>query len=191
MEKEGRGSVEDRRSGEERRKDSNLAFAGSEGRSGKERRGKAKRAFFIRCSNCLIVNRVPEDKLMHKPACGNCKTVLTVPQEPVWAKAEAFDRAIAYWPETLLVVFTDPVCLFCKIIDPMLHDLARDKAGGLKIMKVDIESEEILAQRFKIEKTPTFIVYKNGLEVLRVDGSPKEKTDIVKWINNLDSYTSY
>jgi thioredoxin-like negative regulator of GroEL len=58
-------------------------------------------------------------------------------------------------------------------------------------MKVDIESEGILAQRFKIEKTPTFVVYKNGLEVLRVDGSPKEKTDLVKWINNLISYTSY
>lgn len=191
MNKEGRGPLVDRRSGAERRKDPNQAFSDSEERRGKDRRAKAKRAFFVRCYNCLIVNRVPEDKLAHKPVCGNCKTVLDFPQAPVWAKSEAFDRAIAYWPETLLVVFTDPVCLFCKIIDPMLHDLASEKAGGLKIMKVDIESEGILAQRFKITKTPTFVVYKNGLEVLRVDGSPKEKTDLVKWINNLISYTNY
>jgi thioredoxin-like negative regulator of GroEL len=48
-----------------------------------------------------------------------------------------------------------------------------------------------VAQRFKIEKTPTFIVYKNGVKVIRVDGAPKEKADLAKWVENLINFTSY
>ena len=72
-----------------------------------------------------------------------------------------------------------------------MNNLAREKAGELKVLKVDTETDEQLAQRFKIEKTPTFIVYKNGVKVLRVDGAPKDKTDLVKWVENLINYTSY
>ena len=145
----------------------------------------------IRCYNCLVLNRIPHDKLFLKPACGNCRTVLEFPREPLWAKSESFDRLVAHWPETLLVVFIAPVCLFCKIVDPVLSDLAREKAGRLKVLKVDIESDPDLAQHFKIEKTPTFVVYKNGKEIIRVDGSPKDKTDLVTWIENLLNFTSY
>ena len=145
----------------------------------------------IRCYNCLMLNRVPHEKLATKPLCGNCKTVLDFPRKPLWAKNESFDRSIAHWPETLLVVFVDQVCLYCKIVAPLLDDLAREKAGRLKIMKIDIESEPQLAQRFKLNKTPTFLAYKNGTEVLRVDGAPKDKADLVTWVENLIGFTSY
>lgn len=145
----------------------------------------------IRCKSCLMLNRVPRSKVGSKPACGNCKAVLEVPQQPIWAKADSFDREISYWPETLLVVFTAPMCLYCKIVEPVVKDLALQRQGKLKVMKVDIESDEYLAQRFKITKTPTFIVYRNAVEVIRVDGAPKEKTDLVTWIDNLIGFTSY
>jgi len=145
----------------------------------------------VRCSNCLQLNRVPLDKILHNPLCGSCKKVMEVPQQPIWAKPASFDRMVAHWPETLLVVFTAPMCLHCKIVEPLIQELARERAGRLKIMKVDIESDAYLAQRFKVEKTPTFIVYKNGAEIIRVDGSPKEKTDLVKWIDNLINFSSY
>jgi thioredoxin 2 len=146
---------------------------------------------FIRCSNCLMVNRVPQDKLWSKPTCGNCKTILEVPRQPVWAKLESFDRAVAYWPETLLVVFTSSSCLYCRIFDPVVNELAAQRPGKLKVMKVDVEIDEYLSQRFTITKTPTFIVYRNGVKIIRVDGAPKDKTDLVKWVDNLINYTSY
>ncbi len=145
----------------------------------------------IRCYNCLTLNRVPENKLLTKPFCGSCKTILEFPRQSMWIKGENFDRAVAHWPETLLVVFTAPLCLFCKITDPVVENLAREKIGKLKVLKVDIESDIELASRFKIEKTPTFIVYKNGKEIIRVDGAPKDKTDLVKWVENLINFTSY
>ena len=146
---------------------------------------------FIRCNNCLVVNRVLSEKLSSKPVCGNCKSILEIPQQPIWAKPESFDRVVAYWPETLLVVFTSASCLYCRIFDPVVNELAAQRAGRLKVMKVDIEIDAYLAQRFAIVQTPTFIVYRNGVKIIRVDGAPKEKTDLVKWVDNLINYTSY
>jgi thioredoxin 2 len=145
----------------------------------------------IRCDICRQLNRVPLEKIVGKPICGNCKSVLDIPQEPVWVKRGTFDRVVANWPETLLVEFTAPASVFCKIVDPIVNNLAREKAGMLKVMKVDIEADAYLAERFKIDKTPTFIVFKNGAEVIRVDGAPKEKTDLVKWVENIIKFKSF
>jgi len=182
---------DDRRSGGERRKFNDPYHVGPEARSGKDRRYRENRPLLIRCYNCLMLNRVPQDKLATNPLCGNCKTVLEFPHRPVEAKIDSFDRAIAHWPETLLVVFTAPMCVYCKIIEPMMHDLAQKRAGQLKVMKVDSESDMLLTERFQVKKTPTFIVYKNGAKVLRIDGAPKEKTDLIKWVENIINFTSY
>ncbi len=166
-------------------------FLGPDARSGKDRRYREKRQLLVRCSNCLMLNRVLLNKLFTKPVCGNCKGVLDFPQHPVWVKADGFDRSIAHWPETLLIVFTAPMCLYCKIVDPVLHELSWEKAGQLKVMKIDTEAEQELSRRLKIEKTPTFMIYKNGEKILRIDGAPKDKTDIAKWVGNIINFTNY
>jgi thioredoxin 2 len=131
------------------------------------------------------LNRVPLEKIIGKPLCGNCKSVLDIPTGPVWLKKGTFDRVVSTWSETLLVEFIAPASVFCKIVEPIVNNLAREKAGKLKVIKVDIEADTYMAQRFKVEKTPTFIVFKNSAEIIRVDGAPKEKTDLVKWIENI------
>jgi thioredoxin 2 len=144
----------------------------------------------IRCRSCLQLNRVPLGRLDKNPLCGSCKTTLEVPSQPEWARADNFDRTVAYWAETLLVEFTAPLCVYCKIFEPVLQDLARKRIGKLKVLKVDTEVDFTLAQRFKIKKTPTFIVYRSGAELIRVDGPPKDKSDLVKWVDNLINSTS-
>jgi len=148
-------------------------------------------AALIRCNACLVMNRVPLTRLANRPLCGNCKKGLDIPREPVWAKAESFDLAIAGWPETVLVVFTAALCIHCKIIGPVINDLARDRAGKLKVMKVDVDTDEYLPQPFSITKTPTILVFRNGVELIRVDGPPKNKTDISQWVVNLINFKSY
>ncbi len=147
----------------------------------------------IRCDTCRQLNRVPLEKrkLESKPLCGTCKSGLDIPQEPVWAKRGTFDRVVATWAETLLIEFTASMCVYCKIIDPVVTGLAREKAGKLKVLKIDTDTDEYLTQRFKVEKTPTFILYKNGVELYRVDGAPKEKTDLVKWVHNIIDFKSH
>ena len=145
----------------------------------------------LRCGECLTLNRVPRERLLGGPKCGKCKVPLDVPTEPQWIRADSYERSVANWPETLLVVFIAPMCVQCKIYEPVLNELARERAGMLKVLKVDLETDPYLGQRFKVEKTPTFLFYKNGADVLRVDGPPKAKTDLVTWINNITGYTSY
>jgi thioredoxin 2 len=145
----------------------------------------------VRCGNCLTLNRVPQDRLGSGPRCGSCKSVIEVPRQPVQGKAANFDRDVSYWPETLLVMFWSPWCLYCKIYEPLVAELAREKAGLLKVLKIDTEAEAYLAKRLTVEKTPTFLVYKNGVFAVRMDGAPKEKSDFQSWIDNLLNYTSY
>lgn len=145
----------------------------------------------VRCGSCLTLNNVPEDRIGSGPRCGKCKAALEVPRQPVHGRAEGFDRDVAYWPETLLVMFWSPWCLYCKIYDPLVTDLAREKAGRLKVLKIDTETEHYLAQRLQVTKTPTFLIYKNGVFSVRMDGSPKDKSEFLAWITNMLNYTSY
>lgn len=145
----------------------------------------------IRCDICRQLNRVRLEMIGNKPLCGNCKSGLDIPLQPIWAKRGTFDRVVANWPETLLVVFIASLSVYCKIIDPVVNDLAREKAGKVKVLKVDTETDAYLTQRFKVEKIPTFVVFKNGVELFRVDGAPKEKTDLVKWVHNIINFESY
>jgi thioredoxin 2 len=146
-------------------------------------------SIILRCGECLTLNRVPRERLLGGPKCGKCKAPLEVPTEPAWVRSDSYDRSVAHWPETLLVVFVAPMCVHCKIVEPLLNDLARERAGMLKVLKADTETDPILAQRFKVELTPTFVVYKDGAEVLRKDGPPKDKAQLRTWIDNITGFT--
>lgn len=147
----------------------------------------------FRCDVCRQLNKIDLDRVKEKSKlrCGTCKSDLNVPREPVWGKRGTFDRVVANWPETLLVEFIASTCVHCKITDPVVNKLARDKAGKLKVVRIDTETDEYLTQRFHVEKTPTFILFKNGVELYRIDGAPKEKTDLAKWVDNIINFTSY
>lgn len=139
--------------------------------------------------NCLVLNRVQQEKLNSGPRCGSCKSVLTVPQQPAYARKDSFDREVAYWPETLLVMFTSNSCVYCRISEPLVNDLAAKHAGRLKVLKVDTDEDKFFAERFKVTKTPTLLVYKAGQFVLRMDGPMKERSELVQWIENMISYS--
>lgn len=145
----------------------------------------------VRCKNCLGLNRVPLNRIESKPHCGQCKTALDVPHAPSYATPANIDREIAYWPETLLLVFTSTANLYCKIYDALAHDLAAERIGKLKVMMIDVDAEPYLAERYKVTTTPSFIVFRNGTMAIRLDGAPKDKNDFIKWVDNLMNYNSY
>jgi thioredoxin 2 len=65
----------------------------------------------------------------------------------------------------------------------VVNDLASWRAGKLKVIKVDIDAEPALAQRFTIKATPTFILYRSGRQLARMDGAPKEKLELIQWVD--------
>jgi thioredoxin 2 len=136
----------------------------------------------LRCSSCRTLNRIPADKLASHPICGTCKTALHFPSAPINATTASFDREVNDWPGTLLLEFWSVTCGYCRMVEPVVNDIARWKAGMLKVLKVDVQSELPLAQRFQAMATPTFVLLRNGQQLARIDGAPREKIDLVRWV---------
>ena len=137
----------------------------------------------LRCNACRTLNRVPVDGLSAHPVCGQCKTTLDFPRTPVTATAATFDHELFDWPEYVLLEFWAKWCGYCRMVEPVVNDLASWRAGRLKVVRVDIDAEPDLARRFSVKATPTFVLFKNGTQVARMDGAPKEKLDLVQWID--------
>ncbi len=137
----------------------------------------------IRCTSCGTLNRVPADKLKSRPVCGQCKTSLEFPTSPVNVTTAAFDQELNDWPGTVLVEFWAAWCGYCRMVEPVVNDLASWRAGRMKVVKIDVDAESSLARRFSVRATPTFILYRNGTQVARMDGAPKEKIDLVQWVD--------
>jgi thioredoxin 2 len=131
-----------------------------------------ERAVYLRCDNCGAVNKLPENKLMEHPRCGKCKSFLELRRVPIDATSGNFDREALSWPGAVLVEFWSPRCGHCLRISPVIDEIAREKAGILKVVKVNVDSEPALGARFAIRGTPMFILYQHGNKVSDIPGAP-------------------
>jgi thioredoxin 2 len=135
----------------------------------------------VRCRNCKTLNRVPETKVDDLPLCGKCKERLFFPRVPVHGNTESFDQQIQDWPETLVVEFWAKWCGHCRAIELVLNSIVENHAGRLKILKIDVDAEPGLVKRFSVHATPTFITFRNGRLVSRLDGAPAQKSELLAW----------
>ncbi|HKN19270.1 MAG TPA: thioredoxin domain-containing protein [Dissulfurispiraceae bacterium] len=136
---------------------------------------------YLRCRSCRALNHVPSDRLRDRPLCGKCKSVLEFPVRPVAATAESFGREVFEWPGVVIVEFWSARCGACALIQPFLESLAYKKAGLLKIVRVNIESEFSVANRFQIRSTPSLLVYRNGKLIDELYGALPEP-QMKEWI---------
>ena len=67
-------------------------------------------------------------------------------------------------------------CGPCRLIDPILKELAVEYAGRLKVGKMDFDSSHSSAVRYGIQSLPTLLLFKNGHEMDRLVGAvPKQR----------------
>jgi thioredoxin 2 len=101
------------------------------------------------------------------PRCGRCQTLL--PWE-VDADEATFDAEVrASVP--VVVDFWAEWCAPCRMIAPVLDAMAHDHAGRLKVVRVDVDANPQLAQRFNAMSIPLLVVFREGEEVDRVVGA--------------------
>ena len=151
--------------------------------------GKLKDGFItvktvlLRCGVCGAVNRVPEDRIPDGPKCGKCRKPLEYLQAPVEVTSADFDREALQWPGSVLIEFWSPRCGHCISVAPLLEEMARERAGRLKIVKVNVESEPSLGARFLIRATPAFLLYRKGIRVADTAGA-LPKVQLEAWIDS-------
>lgn len=93
-----------------------------------------------------------------------------------------FDSIIA--KGTVLVDFFATWCGPCKMLTPVLEEVANDMAGKMEIVKVDVDEDSELAARFGIMSVPTMIIFKDGQPVTQLQGF-MPKAQLVNAINSV------
>ena len=86
--------------------------------------------------------------------------------------------------KVMLVDFWASWCAPCRVMAPVLNDLAAELDGNAVVGKVDIEKYQSLAQKFKIRGIPTAVLFKNGKEINRFVGI-KTKEFLLKEIKKV------
>ncbi|MFM9035590.1 MAG: thioredoxin [Mycobacterium sp.] len=84
----------------------------------------------------------------------------------------------------VLVDFWAAWCGPCKMLAPVLEEIARDKAGSLMVAKVDVDANPVTARDFQVVSIPTLILFKDGKPVKRLVGA-KGKAALLKELDGL------
>ena len=128
------------------------------------------RRITVTCPLCGRRNRLAADRVADRPRCGECGRPLLV-DRPVKVSGDDFDAVIAGTDVPVLVDFYADWCGPCKIMAPVLDDLAAARAGELLVAKLDTDREPVISRRFGIRGIPTLILFRNGRESARSTGA--------------------
>jgi thioredoxin 2 len=121
----------------------------------------AVRKVTVACTFCGRLNRVDLARAADRPKCGECSRPMLL-DRPVSLSDADFDRVIADAQVPVLVDFYADWCGPCKMVAPIMDELARSHLGSVLVAKLDTDRNQQTAQRFQISSIPTVMVFKDG-----------------------------
>jgi thioredoxin 2 len=119
------------------------------------------------CLHCERKNRVPA-AAEGTPKCGNCHRPLP------WIADAGDDDFHEVAEKAAIPVLVDlwaAWCGPCRMVSPALEQLARERAGRVKLVKVDVDKAPGLSQRFDVKAVPTLFVLRDGEVLARQSGA--------------------
>ena len=126
----------------------------------------------IRCPTCGAKNRVPHEKIAQglKPVCGRCKNPLPIDNQPVTVTDATFAAEVERSPLPVLLDMWAPWCGPCRMVAPVIEELAAEMAGRVRVAKLNVDENTATAARFHVQSIPTLLVLKGGREMERIVG---------------------
>lgn len=133
----------------------------------------------VSCPNCGTKNKIPNDKIHSEPKCGKCKCLLpSITDRPVDISDATFEKEVL---QSSLPVFLDcwaGWCEPCKMMAPILDELAKEYAGRIKFAKLDTEEYREIPSQFNINSIPTMLLFRDGKHVDTIFGAfPKKEIE--------------
>lgn len=140
------------------------------------------REFLFRCPSCHSLNRILSGKINEHPVCGSCKKNLVFPDSIFSSSAANFTRDVTDYPGYVLVDLWSPTCGYCHKLLPELEIIARERKGMLKVVKINVQEEQAIAQQFNIRGVPTMLLFNRGVKIDEIAGYlPKPQLD--QWLD--------
>jgi thioredoxin 2 len=150
------------------------------GRTKQMAKSRMAEPLLIRCPVCGATNRLPGEKLVlgARPRCGRCKTPLPV-DKPITVSDGTFSAEVENFALPVLVDAWAAWCGPCRMIAPVIDELASELVGKVRVAKLDVDANPQTAARFDLRSIPTLLVIKAGREVDRIVGV-QPKAEIVR-----------
>jgi len=89
-----------------------------------------------------------------------------------------FDTEVTGSSVPVLVDFWAPWCGPCRMIAPLIDEIADEKVGAVKVGKVNVDDNPQVAAKFRIQAIPTILIFKNGEKKDQITGLTS-KSDLV------------
>ena len=131
-------------------------------------------AQIIRCSKCGAQNRVVAGA-QGSAVCGRCKTPLTGETGPVVLSDMNFAAEVEASPLPVLVDFWAPWCGPCRMVGPIVDQLAKEFSGKVRVGKLNVDDNQATSARFNVQSIPTLLIFKDGREVDRIVGAQSKE----------------
>jgi thioredoxin 1 len=100
---------------------------------------------------------------------------------PTVVTDETFNQEVLKSDTPTLVDFWAVWCGPCRMVAPVVDEIAREQMGKLKVMKLDVDENQNTAMAYGVMSIPTLILFKNGQPVERIVGF-RPKSDMNKKI---------
>jgi thioredoxin 2 len=124
-----------------------------------------KESIIIKCKKCGTKNRIPGNRILDNPKCGKCASLIMeehVYNHPVVVNDQSFNKEIIEYRGSVLLDCWAPWCGPCRMITPVLEELAKTYAGQIKIAKLNVDENQQTASKYSIQSIPTLLLFKNG-----------------------------
>lgn len=102
----------------------------------------------------------------------------------VRVNTENFEQEVLNSDKLVLTDFYSDSCIPCKRLSPVLSELEKEYSDSLKVVKVNINFDSVLMEKYEVQASPTIIFFKDGQEQSRLRGAVK-KSEIVDEIEKL------
>ena len=106
--------------------------------------------------------------------------------KPMELTETTFEQEVLKATMPVLVDFWAAWCGPCKMIAPIVEELATEYEGKLKIGKVDVDNNQKIAMQYGIRSIPTLLVFKDGKVVEQIVGAAPKKTLVEKLSKHLN-----
>lgn len=124
----------------------------------------------VTCAACGTLNRIPQERLMDKAICGNCKQAV-VSYSAVTVNESNFDNYVLKTDLPVVVDFWASWCAPCVQFSPIFEQAARGWEPRVRFVKVDADATPALSKRFGIRSIPSVLLFHKGKVIEQRQGT--------------------